>query len=1392
MTMRFPLWMRRVRPAGIALLVTALSALAFGSAAAQRRSDQSGDVMVDALGAPGGDFNASQARRARGFRLFGGADAAGVGLHGTGNFAYALDNYSPCDAPLSGFCSWNVFAARGGGVVTFQFFEVLFAAGVPASEWAKARRLAPSLANASGGGYSYINNYGLFSGRSEWGPRDNTLARLFSGVASTDDGSCRDNTGFSNGYYPAGLPLLAASNCPDTWPGGVWGGDREIAQEGWKTLFDAQGDAFRWDYWQVPDSLKKEGMFAGTNFSTYGETSDHWADILPGYGSAIPGGSGDPSIGGWPLGLVWRFEAFNFGVPTLASVAFFRATVINRSEDVYGVGLDYDSLYLGFQPGTGGSTAAGGQRFSNFYLPSISTAIYHQSYMIPGGPCTQSARRPPGVSVCSSVPRPNMENGGNAIIVLKSPIGDLRNKLFTRSAGGGACTVGVDPFCNPNHPLRGDTITFNHGHQCGFGSCWATTHNVSDKRSVGMISSNAALALDGRDPAALTTGEAWLIFRNKLYPTQRGVFNSYVPGTQGPPAAVWDYTANGTGSPDTLWYDSCADQGCVVTSADTMPGGQINAYGNVGGIVAAGPFPLAAGDSTSWYVALVGDADSARTWASINAAIDLYMNFFLSPVAPPPVSVASTQLTAATLNVGGGRNQQEQVRFFFDEAPEQWVDPFLLKLSQDVQTNPAFAELLSLNPELPTMLADRAADNLEAIEIYKSCDGGNTWTASPDCVGDPATDETGAAAGLGWRAWAIYDVDANNGDVPNVFTDATVRGGQRYMYTIVGKSRGAKFLLNTSSGPAEIEFAPSIRNVLSRSSSDPNVVAVYVPASRPAGYQPASLTYLASGRATVPFSIAVSDEPTAGDYTVVFGNRITVERDSLISAAAVAGTRVIAARVVNAAPGGTPTVVRSETFFRDGADVLPVAGAPSSSSSATTGDTVRTTDVYNALGFVVVAGTTPVFASRTLTGDAATPTAVFALGDFPGFTVSANNALATQFNAAGEQAFRGALTREEQKVSDTSVTIPRGDVDRFMAQWRETNSTAGAYGIGRYVIEWAGDAFGTPRGLSALGPGTEQELQTALAGRPVAATGLTDAATAALLDSALSAFSGLTQQDLVAVSLPFTVRNTTYGRDVGIAMLRRTLTQALNVANTYKLGRTRDTLRVVIQDNQWVPGDVLYFIENVTQDSMSGANVVLDGSGQPIEITRPEVTFTAAVIGCNTPNPPYCNPLGAGVVGATGWLATNAGDSAQFDYYVGFDPRDRWTFNLTPPVVGDDITSVTEEQLAGIRVVPNPFVVFSRYQTAIGDARILWTNVPPTGAIRVYTVAGQFVQQITWNADDLTGTGDLAWNLKSREDIDVASGLYIWVLTAPSDPTNAQSAPVTARGKFVVIRGEPR
>jgi hypothetical protein len=365
---------------------------------------------------------------------------------------------------LSSCQNWRILPRRNGYVPSsgLQWFNIEFLAGTPPSEYQKILAVAPSVANATGGGYAAALNRDLLSGGPlSWGPPDNTLGKLFAGITTTTDGGCQDMSDFGNAYLGSGLPMLAASNCPPSWPDGVWKGDHPIEESAYKTLFDQQGATFSFKYWQIPESLKRvDKPFLGTNFSSYGESTDHYKEILEAYGSVIPGGVGAPAIQGYPLGIVWHWEVFNFGLPSALNVSFYRATIINRSEDVYGVGIDYDSLYFGFMPGTGGTGAGGGQRYSDYWLPQNGVGLYHQSWSAgANGPCSEGSRVPAGGLGCGSgaaVSDMGYNNGGNAIIVLKSPQGHRRavrgrSGCVLRSR---APTPGRHDHVQPRAPVR--------------------------------------------------------------------------------------------------------------------------------------------------------------------------------------------------------------------------------------------------------------------------------------------------------------------------------------------------------------------------------------------------------------------------------------------------------------------------------------------------------------------------------------------------------------------------------------------------------------------------------------------------------------------------------------------------------------------------------------------------------------------------------------------------------------------------------------------------------------------------------------------------------------------------------------------------------------------------
>ena len=144
------------------------------------------------------------------------------------------------------------------------------------------------------------------------------------------------------------------------------------------------------------------------------------------------------------------------------------------------------------------------------------------------------------------------------------------------------------------------------------------------------------------------------------------------------------------------------------------------------------------------------------------------------------------------------------------------------------------------------------------------------------------------------------------------------------------------------------------------------------------------------------------------------------------------------------------------------------------------------------------------------------------------------------------------------------------------------------------------------------------------------------------------------------------------------------------------------------------------------------------------------------------------------------------------DFSRGFDLFSELQLTASPLVT--DGRPLTDAERNRVHVVPNPYIVQSEFDQVdaarVGTPRILFVNVPQQGSMRIYTVSGQLVQQLSWTAADLEAegsgqpTGDLPYNLRTREGLDLGTGLYLYVIT----PSGASSDGTPIRGKFVIIR----
>jgi hypothetical protein len=1349
------------------------------------------------------------------FRLFGEGDRAVTSLKSKGTTPYGrgmenfVTNTGIVDAADLNMDTQPDLARPGGR--SGQYFDVAPNYGAPRSEWARFVTVAPSLANATGGGYAVSRNFPTL-GLREILASDFEFGNAYSGVQSTDAGGCRDQTADALSNIAAGNTLLAGSDCPETWPlvSGVptFKGRRKITADVWAATQAAQGSEFNFDWWRVDPDLEAQGGTFG-DFQTYGAYDDFNSTMIGRFGNVVPGGSGDPQDEGWPLGLRTEFNAFTFALPTVANSMYWRAEIINETEQVYGVGLDYEKLYVGYtlQPIR--------SQESSFYTEVWRGAILTAEGATGNPQCPGAA--PPGFGFIDCAGDQGFGLGVTGHVVLKSPIGDLRNVLLTCDpAEGGdraanrAIPCPTNAFNDPSNPHAGDTITYNHMVMCPYGgTCGSQTLLGNDRQMFGALASNVEDVLNGRDLGSVAGDFGYTIFRNPNYPTEAAPFSYWVPGD-------WDYTANGeTPGGDTIFVPGCygppgvviegttrenrADA-CAVTWSDTMPIGELGnpAYNNQEGNVSywsVGPFALAAGDTTALVIALVAQGDSASFEAELNAVIDLYMTFYLSPEPPPRVNVVGVDVQVEDPSLGAGRGE---VTLYWDDANNPYRDEFLWNFADALDEAEA-GELLDLKTWNPTLVDDiraRAEDNLEEIQVFKSCDNGNTFTTNDtdgrgllDCDGDPAQDVSGRGIAPGWQAYSILPVD-DSGNAPNTLLDQLVIPGQTYLYSFVGVSRGASFPIvrETDPGvfiPDSLVLAPSLSNPLSVNTDDPNVVQVYVPASIQAGSQTAAalVTPDLTGYGTGEFAVGFTGSPVVEDeYVIAFANEFEVvtERDAegVILNTTVTAEDVIVAEVGGAAEDATIDELVLTTENPNG---VQIAGDPDVLVAGNT-----TTETLDAFGIVLYrAGTSePLLVSTELDGENTTPSTFFArqsvgsFTGFPGFVVNVDDSEG------------GDYDRQQYQVAVDSTDVPN-QVTPTMT-WDQQSSVenqgGGISAYGQYNITFTDFTFGPfePFDLNFANPAvTEEDVQTSLASRAVGSTGRTDAEAAAAIAEATGL--SVTEADLVAVTTPFTVRNALYGRDVDVAMLARS-------DNTILLGDvgTQDTLTVEIDPTTWVPGDELYFLETVELDSIGASGgVMLDGQGQPIQVQRLAATFAPAVLSCTNFPRESCNPVrGAGTT--LDWVTNIEGQNLAVFYIAPYQLESELSFTTQAAIVGDDVLDNPEADITSkmdsIHTVPNPYIIFSRYEVdtpADDDARIMFTHLPPEGTLRIFTVAGQFVQEIQWTPDDLAGNGDLFWNVRTREGNEAGSGLYIFVVEAVNPATGGTVKKV---GKFVVIR----
>lgn len=170
------------------------------------------------------------------------------------------------------------------------------------------------------------------------------------------------------------------------------------------------------------------------------------------------------------------------------------------------------------------------------------------------------------------------------------------------------------------------------------------------------------------------------------------------------------------------------------------------------------------------------------------------------------------------------------------------------------------------------------------------------------------------------------------------------------------------------------------------------------------------------------------------------------------------------------------------------------------------------------------------------------------------------------------------------------------------------------------------------------------------------------------------------------------------------------------------------------------------------------------GFNEPSTFRRDTISFNDVVILSNA----------AGT--AFSWRITFNGDSSSNVPLGG----DTLFIYIDKPLTGSDQFQFTSnkpgydpedarQRLSQIKPVPNPYVVTNVFEQPLpptvrgrGERVIYFTNVPPKGKIHIYTSSGSHIRTLEHDGD--LNDGSVIWDVRTKEGLDVAYGVYFYVV----------------------------
>lgn len=144
-------------------------------------------------------------------------------------------------------------------------------------------------------------------------------------------------------------------------------------------------------------------------------------------------------------------------------------------------------------------------------------------------------------------------------------------------------------------------------------------------------------------------------------------------------------------------------------------------------------------------------------------------------------------------------------------------------------------------------------------------------------------------------------------------------------------------------------------------------------------------------------------------------------------------------------------------------------------------------------------------------------------------------------------------------------------------------------------------------------------------------------------------------------------------------------------------------------------------------------------------------------------------------------LTFGDGDTLKIRTTKPFRKGDIFTFTIPKPTVR---TAKATQEISKIRVVPNPYVVQTNLEAPVtpgtvgrGQRKIEFQNVPMGSTVSIYTARGEHIRTLTHDGSIFNGT--VPWDLKTKENLDIAFGVYFYIV---------ESSAGTKSGKIAVIK----